>query len=436
MKKKRLMKRIAAGCLAVLLAAGGSIYLLPARKVAASANKNTTKDASTTSLSDAKKEKEALEAELAAAKKTIENLKDSKEGVEEKVTELNTSLLNISARIATLEGQLADKNTEIADAKEQLAEAEQNLADTKERLAEAQDQKEQQYEDMKVRIQYMYENSQDSYLQMFLEAGSMRELLNAADYISEIEKYDRQKLEEYQQTVAAIEDMVEEIAGMVEQITAMEAQLQQDYDDLASLKATVEDEKASVAALMQQKETELAGLTDEISDAQDDVTFYEAEIQAQEELIAEIKRLEAEKKAAGQTDNPYTGGAFTWPCPSSTRVTSDFGVRESPMAGASTNHRGIDIGASYGSDIMAAADGTVKSATYSSACGNYVMIDHGGGLYTVYMHASSLCVSAGDTVSAGDVIAKVGSTGISTGNHLHFGVSLNGSYVSPWSYFK
>lgn len=187
MKKKRLMKRIAAGCLAVLLAAGGSIYLLPARKVVASANKNTTKDASTTSLSDAKKEKEALEAELAAAKKTIENLKDSKEGVEEKVAELNTSLLNISARIATLEGQLADKNTEIADAKEQLAEAEQNLADTKERLAEAQDQKEQQYEDMKVRIQYMYENSQDSYLQMFLEAGSMRELLNAADYISEIE---------------------------------------------------------------------------------------------------------------------------------------------------------------------------------------------------------------------------------------------------------
>lgn len=96
----------------------------------------------------------------------------------------------------------------------------------------------------------------------------------------------------------------------------------------------------------------------------------------------------------------------------------------------SSNHKGIDIGASAGADIIAAADGTVTAASYSSAAGNYVMIDHGGGLYTVYMHASSLLVSPGQTVSAGDVIAKVGSTGISTGSHLHFGVSLNGSYVS------
>ena len=88
----------------------------------------------------------------------------------------------------------------------------------------------------------------------------------------------------------------------------------------------------------------------------------------------------------------------------------------------------------YNVPVEAAADGTVTAASYSSAAGNYVMIDHGGGLYTVYMHASSLLVSPGQTVSAGDVIAKVGSTGISTGSHLHFGVSLNGSYVSPWSY--
>ena len=125
---------------------------------------------------------------------------------------------------------------------------------------------------------------------------------------------------------------------------------------------------------------------------------------------------------------------FTWPCPSSTRVTSDYGTRVSPMGGASSNHKGIDIGASGGAAIVAAADGTVTTAAYSSAAGNYVMIDHGGGLYTVYMHASALLVSPGQTVSAGQTIAQVGSTGISTGNHLHFGVSLNGSYVSPWSY--
>jgi murein DD-endopeptidase MepM/ murein hydrolase activator NlpD len=186
---------------------------------------------------------------------------------------------------------------------------------------------------------------------------------------------------------------------------------------------------------MKEKEAELADIADDIADAQSEADYYEAEIQAQNELIAAIKRAEAEKAAAGIVD-AYNGGAFKWPCPSSTRVTSPYGERVSPTTGASTNHKGIDIGASYGADIIAAADGTVRAATYSSSAGNYVMIDHGGGLYTVYMHASSLLVSEGQTVSAGQVIAKVGSTGISTGNHLHFGVSLNGSYVSPWNYLS
>lgn len=161
-------------------------------------------------------------------------------------------------------------------------------------------------------------------------------------------------------------------------------------------------------------------------------------------MIAEIKRIEAEKAAAAAkaaaegkevADNPYTGGAFTWPCPSSTRVTSDYGTRVSPTSGASSNHKGIDIGASAGAAIVAAANGTVKAANYSSAAGNYVMIDHGGGLYTVYMLVPRLRFGR-NSVSAGQTIAYVGSTGISTGNHLHFGVSLNGSYVSPWSYLK
>ena len=185
---------------------------------------------------------------------------------------------------------------------------------------------------------------------------------------------------------------------------------------------------------MRQKEDELAGLADDIADAQSEADYYEAEIQAQEELIAAIKRAEAEKAAAGIVDNPYSGGAFLWPCPSSTRITSNYGPRTAPTSGASSYHQGIDIGAAHGSDIVAAADGTVRAATSSSAAGNYVMIDHGGGLYSVYMHASELLVSPGQQVSAGQVIARVGSTGISTAPHLHFGVSLNGSYVSPWGY--
>ncbi len=397
MEKGKRFYKIAVLCFVLLLGAG-----LPLHAAASSSDSK----AASTSLKEAEKEKEALEEELEAAKQAVADLKESKGNVEEKLAALNTRLMNISERITVLEGQLEEKNRDISETQEELEEAKRVQA--------------QQYEDMKLRIQFMYENSQTTYLQLLLEAKDITSLLNSVEYISEIQRYDRRKLEEYT-------EMVEYIAGV-------EAQLEQDYEELQEMKASVEEEKASVAALMKQKETELANIASNIMDAQSEADYYAAEIQAQEELIAEIKRIEAEKAAAGKQNHPYTGGVFTWPCPSSTRITSDYGVRTSPTSGASTNHKGIDIGADGGADIVAAAAGMVTSAAYSSAAGNYVMIDHGGGLYTVYMHASALLVSPGQEVSAGQVIAKVGSTGISTGNHLHFGVSLNGSYVSPWSY--
>ena len=174
------------------------------------------------------------------------------------------------------------------------------------------------------------------------------------------------------------------------------------------------------------------------------VEAYEKDIKAQEDKIkqieAEIKRQEEEARkkaeAAGQKYNTVSIGniKFIWPCPSSSRVTSAFGGRESPTEGASSNHQGMDIGAPTGSNIIAAADGTVTISTYSYSAGNYIMLNHGGGVSTVYMHCSQLLVSAGDTVKQGQVIAKVGSTGYSTGPHLHFGVRLNGSYVNPAKY--
>lgn len=399
--KFTMIRRITALVLILVLAAGISI-----QASSASTEKVTEDAASTKSLQEAQDEKAQLEKALKEAQSTIEDLKDSKGDIESKVTELNQQLIDISARITDLENQLTAKSEDIQETKDELAGAKEKEA--------------QQYADMKVRIQFMYENGQTSYLEALLSSRNISEFLNSADYIAQIQSYDRQKLTEYQDTV--------------ESIVNLEAQLEQEYTDLEALKSTVESNKATVAAMMRQKESELADISGDIEDAQSDADYYAAEIQAQEELIAAIKRAEAEKAAAGVEEHPYTGGAFRWPCPSSTRVTSDYGTRVSPMSGASSNHKGIDIGASAGADIIAAADGTVTAASYSSAAGNYVMIDHGGGLYTVYMHASSLLVSPGQTVSAGDVIAKVGSTGISTGSHLHFGVSLNGSYVSPWSY--
>ena len=387
-------------------------------------------------LSEAQQEKKTLENDLQKAKELIDSLKGSKEDIQSEVEKLDKQLNEISGKVKEFESRLSKKRQEIAD--------------TESALNKAKEQEKKQYRNMKKRIQFMYENGQTSYVEMLLSADSFTDFLNAVEYITQISQYDRKMLKEYQNMQVTIADT--------------QKTLETDYASLQSLQAKVQEEKQAVAALESAKKGELNDVADDLTDAQTVAKAYEAEIQAQNEVIAQIQA--AQKRAAeataalqqaqaaednqGATDaagenqntaqnttpsgNGQSTGSMMWPCPSSKRVTSDYGPRTSPTNGASSNHKGIDIGAAYGADIVAADGGTVLVATYSSSGGNYVIIDHGGGLCTVYMHASSLTVSAGQTVSKGQVIAKVGSTGISTGNHLHFGVTLNGVYVSPWGY--
>lgn len=387
-------------------------------------------------LSEAQQEKKTLENDLQKAKELIDSLKGSKEDIQSEVEKLDKQLNEISGKVKELESRLSKKRQEIAD--------------TESALNKAKEQEKKQYRNMKKRIQFMYENGQTSYVEMLLSADSFTDFLNAVEYITQISQYDRKMLKEYQNMQVTIADT--------------QKTLETDYASLQSLQAKVQEEKQAVAALESAKKGELNDVADDLTDAQTVAKAYEAEIQAQNEVIAQIQAAQkraAEQQAAqqqaqaaeenqGATDaagenqntaqnttpsgNGQSTGSMMWPCPSSKRVTSDYGPRTSPTNGASSNHKGIDIGAAYGADIVAADGGTVLVATYSSSGGNYVIIDHGGGFCTVYMHASSLTVSAGQTVSKGQVIAKVGSTGISTGNHLHFGVTLNGVYVSPWGY--
>lgn len=377
-------------------------------------------------LSEAQQEKKTLENDLQKAKELIDSLKGSKEDIQSEVEKLDKQLNEISGKVKELESQLSKKRQEIAD--------------TESALNKAKEQEKKQYRNMKKRIQFMYENGQTSYVEMLLSADSFTDFLNAVEYITQISQYDRKMLKEYQNMQVTIADT--------------QKTLETDYASLQSLQAKVQEEKQAVVALESAKKGELNAVADDLTDAQSVAKAYEAEIQAQNEVIAQIQAAQkraAEQQAAQQqaqaaeenqntaqnttpSGNGQSTGSMMWPCPSSKRVTSDYGPRTSPTNGASSNHKGIDIGAAYGADIVAADGGTVLVATYSSSGGNYVIIDHGGGLCTVYMHASSLTVSAGQTVSKGQVIAKVGSTGISTGNHLHFGVTLNGVYVSPWGY--
>ena len=287
-----------------------------------------------------------------------------------------------------------------------------------------------QYESMKLRIKYMYEKGDSSYLDLLMESGSLSELLNRAEYITKISEYDRRQLDAY--------------ADTKERIEAAEAALEAEHAALLAMQEQTEAKHAAVEQLLTAKQKELSEYESRIEAAEGQLSEYQKDIEAQENAIksieAEIRRQEEEARkkaaAAGQSYKTISLGdiKFIWPCPSSGRITSGFGGRSSPTAGASSNHQGIDIGAPTGTDIVAAAAGEVVVSTYSYSAGNYVMLSHGGGVYTVYMHASKLLVSAGDSVKQGQVIAKVGSTGYSTGPHLHFGVRVNGTYVNPSQY--
>ncbi len=445
MKKKRIIRRIDS----LLLA--GTMMLSVAAPAAAQ------------TLSEAKDKKAKLEQSLAQAESLIDELSQSQNAAEDKVAALNAQLSDISGQIASLQSQLSEKNEQIIASQDAVAAAQESV--------------DRQYADMKKRIQFMYENGQTSVLEMMLTSGSLADFVNKAEYFSRVSEYDRDKMTEYENSLS--------------ELSNAEEALKTQYAELEEMKAEVEKDQTAVSAMLSDKEEELAAISGSLTEAEQTAANYEAEVQAQNEVLAAIQAAEAERKAreakeeadrqaalkkqqeeaaanaanSGNSQNNSNGGGnnsntgsdsssgnnsntgnngnsgtvtgkFTWPVPASRVISSDYGYREVPTAGAGANHNGIDIAAGYGSDVVAAADGKVITSRLSTTAGNMIIIDHGGGIYTVYMHNSSRLVAVGDRVSAGQTIAKVGSTGISTGNHLHFGVSVNGTYVNPWNYLK
>ena len=359
-------------------------------------------------IKDAKNEKDSLAKGKTNVEKIKKSLEQSKANLSQYVTELDAQVASIEEKIDGLKQDIVDKNEEIEK--------------TKADLAEAIEIKDHQYECMKKRVQAVYEQGDNYYLELLLNSKGLGDFLNQMDYVEDLSKYDDRMFKEY--------------AATVEYVKVCEAQLEAEEALLEETKQAAEDEQKAVEDLIGQKQAEIAAVEEEIVDKERAIREYEAEIAEQNATISELEKIVAEEKKALQNLRVYDGGAFCWPCPSYTRVSSEFGYRNHPTLKVNMFHNGVDLAAPAGSNILAAYDGAVVSASYTGAMGNYVMIDHGDGLYTVYMHASKLLVSAGQEVKRGDVIALVGSTGRSTGNHLHFSVRLNGEYVSPWNYIS
>ena len=364
------------------------------------------------------------EAEIAEAKKEVSNLKSSMTDVEALKKELEKSKSDLTAYVTQLDSELSGIQEKIQQYNTLIDEKKQQIVDTTEELNEAIKQQEDQYEAMKKRIKFMYEKGDSFYLEMIFSSSSFSDMTNKADYIEALSQYDKDKLDEYVETKEMVQLCKEE--------------LEAEKKVLDEAKLAVEVEEANITSLIKEKEAQIYSVSSDISSKEAAIKEYEAMIAQENEEIAALEKAIAEEKARLEAENAriYNGGMFAWPCPSYKRISDEYGNRMHPTLGVEQFHNGLDMAAPGGSAILAAYDGDVVAAAYSSSMGNYIMIDHGSGLYTIYMHCSALYVSKGQSVTKGQNIAAVGSTGRSTGNHLHFGVRLNGNYVNPWNYLR
>lgn len=365
----------------------------------------------------------------------LQNIQDEKEQkkneldeTKDKINSLKAEAENTQNYISSLDGLITEVDTSLYHLRVQIEDLELQIAEAEAGLVQAEADRDEQYKTMKIRIQYMYEHSDETYLSLLLTAQSMSEMLNRAEYISRISEYDRKMLDKLQETMSYIADT--------------KTQLESNHAEVIAMQADLESQKASLAYLQSTKSNELQNLRAQASEAenlQNKIESDLSELDKQTAIIEEqIRQQEANNNGSVALPN-YDGGVFKWPTVN-TYITSDFG----DMADRNAPHKGIDvapisIGVS-GDAIYACYDGTVVEAynngQWNGGAGNYVTIYHGDGLYTRYLHLSGVFVSPQQTVSKGDTIGVMGTTGDSSGVHLHFDVRLNGVYVNPWNYLS
>lgn len=363
-------------------------------------------------IQQAQKEKEALQNGLTNLQAIKKDLETRKANLKEYVAQLDKSLMEMEQNIAELNQQISAKQEEISQNQKELE--------------AALEREENQKESMVIRIRFAYETGTPQLTELLLKASGFGDFLNTADYVERVMAYDQRMLQDY----VTIREYVE--------LCRDELELEKQILDQA--KYNVELEQQNLEELIEQKSRDIISYESDINNKTNAIKEYEAELKAQDAEIAALEAAIAEEKkkiiASNGTVLTYDGGMFKFPLATYTRISDDYGLRIHPTLGVEQFHNGVDFAAPKGTAIYAAYDGVVAAAAYSGSMGNYVMIDHGDGLYTVYMHASALYVEKDDIVVRGETIAAVGSTGRSTGNHLHFSVRLNGAYASPWNYLS
>ena len=341
------------------------------------------------------KQWEETQKKLKQTQNAIKQTQTAKKTVAKQVEELDSKLNKAEQELTAVEEQLNGLESQIVITKRDLERASQNAVGQKDTLMK--------------RVRVMYETGSVGYLAVVLDSTSFSDFISRVDYLKKIMNYD----------VALLKNMKSHRDKIAEQKT----QLQSELDKKEKLKQEIGNKKDEVAATKEDR-------TKALNDLAKDLKEYNKQY---DKLLETSKDFE-KRIIAAQSKGKYAGGKTAWPVPSSTRITSPYGYRIHPILKTKKLHTGIDIGAASGSSVVAFNSGKVIFSGYNGGYGNTVIVDHGGKISTLYAHNSKLLVKVGDKVEKGQVISKVGSTGLSTGPHLHFEVRENGQHKNPMNY--
>ena len=357
------------------------------------------------SVSELKKQMEERNESIKQTEKEINAKKSEKDEAVQKRNSLDLQISAMLDDISDVEEGINEKEAEINAKNAEIEALTLQIEETNNKL--------------KTRLKVMYEYGTTSYLQLILESKGLSDLVTRLSVVKRVYDYDKNVIAEFINTKQQVED--------ARQLIVNEQKEQIEARDI------LEKKKSSLEALKSEKQQIIDELNSDINALEKEEKQKEADYEAlKKELNA---ALAAESSRSSKS--VYTGnGQFAWPSDSSTRITSSYGYRTHPISGKQSLHRGIDIGAALGSNVLAAESGTVITAGWNNSYGYYITINHGGGLVTLYAHNSKLLVSKGDKVTKGQVIAKCGSTGNSTGPHIHFEVQLNGALQNPMNYLN
>ena len=431
MKNRKRLVSVLAGIMAGVLLLTLVLGLLPTRANAMSSSEIRAQ------INALRQEKKAISEEIKAVKEQYKKNEDDisdivarKNVIDQEIGLLNAQIININEQISAFNVLIADKQDELDHAEERYAELNENTKD---------------------RIRAMEEDGSISYWEVLFKANSFSDLLDRMNMVEEIAASDQRRLKELGEAAEDVEQAQQELELEKADLQTTKEELDATQEELDGKRKEADElllellaKGAELEELQAMYEEQEKAFLNEI--AQQEREYQQAKQREYLEWLSTSETTQPPTQATtsgGVTNNSGGSGGSTpsggggWVIPVAyKRLESPFGNRTAPTSGASSYHQGVDLSADAGTPIYAARAGQVSAATYGSAAGYYVRINHMDGFSSIYMHMTNYVVRPGQNVNAGQLIGYVGRTGVATGNHLHFGISYNGAYVNPANYIS